>query len=299
MKVTAPGLIRSTAVAAIAAGLLFVVIQPIHPPDTLASVTTGAWSAIHQATLLMTVLFLAGITGIYASQVEESGWLGLAGYVALSLGLLITAGFVFVEAFIEPLLTGSSPAFVESVLAMVEGTPTQVDLGPLPTLWSASGALFLGGCIVFGIATIRARVLSRAAAAVFAASAAMIRRMRRIWVPRFGAHLDRTRCAAAHGRADRPRPRMARLRALVEGANTSRLAAGSDDRAVRANHGGLAPAPQTQRQGDRHERHPTHQWKKRNPDGRMEEARARRRDRVPDDLHLLDPGRLPVWAGAH
>ena len=35
MKVTAPGLIRSTGVAAIAAGLLFVVIQPIHPPDTL------------------------------------------------------------------------------------------------------------------------------------------------------------------------------------------------------------------------------------------------------------------------
>ncbi len=49
---------------------------------------------------------------------------------------------------------------------MVEGTPTQVDLGVLPTLWSASGALFLGGCIVFGIATMRARVLSRAAAAV-------------------------------------------------------------------------------------------------------------------------------------
>ena len=68
MKVTAPGLIRSTGIAAIAAGLLFVVIQPIHPPDTLASVTTGAWSAIHQMTLVMTVLFLAGITGIYARQ---------------------------------------------------------------------------------------------------------------------------------------------------------------------------------------------------------------------------------------
>ena len=52
----------------------------------------------------MTILFLAGITGIYASQVEESGWLGLAGYVALSLGLMITAGFVFIEAFVEPLL---------------------------------------------------------------------------------------------------------------------------------------------------------------------------------------------------
>jgi hypothetical protein len=151
-----------------AAGILFVVIQPIHPPDSLASVTTGAWSAIHEATLLMTVLFLAGITGIYARQVEQSGWLGLAGYVAVSLGLMITAGFVFIEAFVEPLMASSSPAFVSSVLAMVEGTPTQVDLGVLTTVWSASGALFLGGCIVFGIATIRADVLSRAAAVVFA-----------------------------------------------------------------------------------------------------------------------------------
>ena len=168
MKITAPGLIRSTGVAAIAAGLLFVVIQPIHPPDTLASVTTPAWSLIHQGTLLMTLLFLAGITGMYARQVEAAGWLGLVGYVALSLGLLLTAGFVFVEAFIEPLLADSSPAFVQGVLGVIEGTPSEIDLGAMPALWSTSGALFLGGCIVFGIATIRARILPRAAAVVFA-----------------------------------------------------------------------------------------------------------------------------------
>ena len=168
MKITAPGLIRLSGIAAVAAGLLFVVIQPIHPPDTVASVTTGAWSAIHQATLVMTVLFLAGITGIYASQVEQSGWLGLVGYIALSLGLLLTAGFVFVEAFIEPLMADSSPVFVQGVLGVIEGTPPEIDLGAMPALWSASGALFLGGCIVFGIAIIRARVLPRAAAAVFA-----------------------------------------------------------------------------------------------------------------------------------
>ena len=96
MKVTAPGLIRSTGVAAIAAGLLFVVIQPIHPPETLQSVTTPAWSVIHQASCVMLVLFLAGLTGIYARQVEKAGWLGLVGYIALSLGLLITAAFTFV-----------------------------------------------------------------------------------------------------------------------------------------------------------------------------------------------------------
>ena len=168
MKVTAPGLIRSTGVAAIAAGLLFVVIQPIHPPETLQSVTTPAWSVIHQASCVMLVLFLAGLTGIYARQVEKAGWLGLVGYIALSLGLLITAAFTFVEAFIEPILTALSPAYVTGLLGTVENVPSDLDLGALPTIYSISSALFLGGCIVFGIATIRARILPRPAAALFA-----------------------------------------------------------------------------------------------------------------------------------
>ena len=168
MKVTTNGLIRASGIAALAAGLLFVVIQPLHPADVLTSATTPAWSIIHQATCLMLVLFLAGLTGIYASQVEEAGWLGLGGYIALSLGLLITAAFTFVEAFIEPILAATSPGFVAGLLGMVEGVPSDVDLGALPTIYSISSALFLGGCIVFGIATIRARVLSRPAAALFA-----------------------------------------------------------------------------------------------------------------------------------
>lgn len=168
MNVTADGLIRASGIAALAAGLLFVLIQPLHPADTVTTVTTPAWSIIHQASCLMLVLFLAGLTGIYARQVEEAGWLGLGGYVALSLGLLITAAFTFVEAFIEPILAGASPAFVSGLLGMVEGVASDFDLGALPTIYSVSSALFLGGCIVFGIATIRARILSRPAAALFA-----------------------------------------------------------------------------------------------------------------------------------
>lgn len=168
MRVTSTGLIRASGIAAMAAGLLFVVIQPLHPSDELTSVVTPAWSAIHQATSLMLILFLAGLTGIYARQVDKAGWLGLVGYIALSLGLLITSAFTFVEAFIEPTLAGTSPAFVSGLLGMVEGAASDVDLGALPTIYSISSALFLGGCIVFGIATIRAHVLSRPAAALFA-----------------------------------------------------------------------------------------------------------------------------------
>lgn len=168
MKVTTNGLIRASSIAAVAAGLLFVVIQPLHPADTLTSVATPSWSVVHQATCLMLILFVAGITGIYASQVEVAGWLGLIGYVALSVGLLITAAFTFVEAFIEPILAGVAPAIVSGLLGVVEGKASDFDLGALPTIYSISSALFLGGCIVFGIAIIRARVLSRAAAGLFA-----------------------------------------------------------------------------------------------------------------------------------
>ncbi len=80
-----------TAVSAIIAGLMFMAIQPLHPSDTLASVTTSAWAIIHYATLAMLALFVAGITGIYAAQVEKLGWLGFAGYVALVVGLVLTA----------------------------------------------------------------------------------------------------------------------------------------------------------------------------------------------------------------
>ena len=167
MKVTTNGLIRASGIAAIAAGLLFVAIQPLHPADLLASASTAAWSIVHQASCLMLALFLAGLTGIYASQIEEAGWLGLIGYLALSLGLLITAAFTFIEAFIEPILVGPSPAFVSGLLDLAEGAVSDFDLGALPTIYAVSSALFLGGCIVFGIATIRAGIFSRPAAALF------------------------------------------------------------------------------------------------------------------------------------
>ena len=46
MKITTEGLIRWSGLAAIAGGIIFAGIQPIHPADELASVTTGLWAVI-------------------------------------------------------------------------------------------------------------------------------------------------------------------------------------------------------------------------------------------------------------
>ena len=168
MKVSAPGMIRATGLAAVLAGLMFVIIQPVHPADVIASVSTDAWAIIHYATLIMVMLFVVGITGIYARQVTELGWLGLAGFVVLSLGLLLTAAGGVIEVFVAPLLVESEPDFVHGFLGMVGGHPTDADLGAIPVLWSASSAGFLGGTMLFGIANFRAGILSRWASAIFA-----------------------------------------------------------------------------------------------------------------------------------
>ena len=97
MKITASSLIRWAGLSAMAAGIIFAGIQPIHPPDELSSVTTGTWAIITTLKTVMCLLFLAGITGIYARQVEEAGWLGLAGFLLLSLWLVLILPFTFLQ----------------------------------------------------------------------------------------------------------------------------------------------------------------------------------------------------------
>jgi hypothetical protein len=168
MNITASKLIDSASLSAVVAGLLFVVIQAVHPADSLASVTTSAWAIVHYVSIAMALLFVIGIGGIYARQVEQVGWLGLAGFLVLSLGLLLTAAFQFVEAAVEPVLASSAPGFVDGVLGLVEGHPSSVDLGALPTLWSVSSGLFLAGTLLFGIAVLRAGIVPRLASGLFA-----------------------------------------------------------------------------------------------------------------------------------
>jgi hypothetical protein len=168
MKITAHGLIRATGVAAMLAGALFVLVQVIHPAETVEAVAGDGWVPVHYLTIAMLSLFVIGVTGIYARQVEKVGWIGLIGFVALSFGLLLNIGGAFVEAFVEPLLAISSPDFVEAFNSMVMGTPYDYDLGALPTMWAASSAAFMAGTLILGIATLRAGVLSRWGAGVFA-----------------------------------------------------------------------------------------------------------------------------------
>jgi hypothetical protein len=161
-------LIRWAGVAAIVAGIFYVVVGLFHPPNVVASVTTTPWAIVHVVATAMCFFGLLGLTGIYARQVKESGRLGLAGYLLFSLWLVIIAGFTFTEVFILPLLATAAPQFVESWMGMLNGSASPMDLGGMPMVWTLSGPLYMLSGLLFGIATIRAGILPRWAGGLLA-----------------------------------------------------------------------------------------------------------------------------------
>lgn len=165
-------LIRWAGLSALAAGLIFAGIQPVHPLDTLESVTTTHWALIQSLKAAMCVFGLFGLTGLYARQAHAAGWLGLVGYLLFSLFYLLTLPFVYSEAFILPLLAREAPAFVTGFLGLFNGQLTGRELGPLPALYALAGfgGYVLGG-LLFGVATVRAGVLPRWPAVLLAVAA--------------------------------------------------------------------------------------------------------------------------------
>lgn len=164
MKVTAAGLIRWAGFSAMLAGVIYAGIQPIHPPDALSSVTTTAWAIITPLKVAMCLLFLLGWTGLYARQVKQAGWLGLAGFLLLSLCWALQLSFIFAEAFVVPLLANTAPKFVDGYLGIAAGRASDVNLGALPALYALTGILYVLGGVLFGVATFRVRILPRWAA---------------------------------------------------------------------------------------------------------------------------------------
>src|SRR5215212_5348515 len=135
MKITTSNLIRWAGLSAMAAGIIFAGIQPFHPPDVLASVNTSAFIIITSLKTVMCLFGLFGIAGLYARQVEETGWMGLAGYLLLTIFYAVQMCFAFVEPLILPLLVTESPNFVESALGMASGAGGPMNLGAFAVVY--------------------------------------------------------------------------------------------------------------------------------------------------------------------
>jgi len=168
MKLPQADLIRWAGLSALLAGLCYVVVGLFHPANAPASVTTTRWEVVHVFACLMSLFGVIGLAGLYARQARKAGWVGLAGFVLLSAWMVLIMGFSFVEAFVLPRVAASSPGFVQGWMGMFNGDPSPVNLGALPALWTVSAPLYIGGGLLFGIATFRARIFPRGAAVLLA-----------------------------------------------------------------------------------------------------------------------------------
>jgi hypothetical protein len=172
MAVTTTNLTRAAGLAAVAAGLLYVGVQINHPHLDVTVVTTTEYAVRQTAKVLFAALSLAGITGMYLRQVKQTGVLGLLGYILSCAGYLLILSIQVVAVGVLPSIARSAPGYVDDVLAVATGGHATGDVGLFQTLSLVSGAGYVGGGLLFGIALFRANVLARWAAALLAVGAA-------------------------------------------------------------------------------------------------------------------------------
>jgi len=174
MNITSSSLTKAAGAAAAAAGAIFIAVQIGHPHLDATSIQTTQMAVRDTLKVLMAALALAGITGMYLSQVRRNGVLGLVGYLVLSAGYLLIMGTAYVAAFVMPTVAASNPSYANDVIhvAITGGSPAG-DIGALATVAHVQGIAYLAGGLLFGIALFRARVLARWAAVLLAVGGAV------------------------------------------------------------------------------------------------------------------------------
>jgi hypothetical protein len=174
MNITSSSLTKAAGAAAAAAGAIFIAVQIGHPHLDATSIQTTQMAVRDTLKVLMAALALAGITGMYLSQIRRNGVLGLVGYLVLSAGYLMIMGTAYVAAFVMPTVAASNPSYANDVIhvAITGGSPAG-DIGALAVVAHVQGIAYLAGGLLFGIALFRARVLARWAAVLLAVGGAV------------------------------------------------------------------------------------------------------------------------------
>ena len=145
-------LIRLAGLAALASGVLSAIgdlLTLVVSRQDPQSATTTSY-AVDLLYLLSTALLLLGLVGLYTSQSQATGLLGLVGFLTTFLGTVLLVGALWFMVFGTPSLAAQDPELAESVLGQT---------GYL--LMLLFGAV---GWVLFGVATLRARVYPRWAA---------------------------------------------------------------------------------------------------------------------------------------
>ena len=151
-------LMRWSGLAAIlAAGLLSIgaLLSLATESENLSvSATTPSYAFSSLLYLLGGVLLLLGLVGLYIRQSGSSGTLRLVAFLVAFLGTALAVGATWAELFVAPALAVEAPR-------VLDAEPT----GMLALGFTLTFVVFLPlGWLLFGVASLRARIYPRAAA---------------------------------------------------------------------------------------------------------------------------------------
>lgn len=170
MNVTSSGLFKAAGAAAATAGAIFIAVQVGHPAGTDFDTQTTDWVVRSGAKTVMAVLALVGITGIWLRQHRQAGLLGLVGFVVFAVGYLAMLTVQVIAATVLPALLDTDKAYVMDVVHAASGGTPAGDIGAIQVVLNVSGAGYILGGLIFGIALFRAGILARWASVLLAVS---------------------------------------------------------------------------------------------------------------------------------
>jgi hypothetical protein len=149
-------LARLSGLALLLSGVLIAVPIVFHPSaaDSQA-LLRPAWIPVHTALTIAATLALFGLMGLYSRLREQSGWLGLIGFVLLFSGTTLFVTVLSIEGFVLP------------ALALSPDGQTLLDPagplfgGPLNVFLLLTGVVFSLGCLLFCAALLRSEIPGR------------------------------------------------------------------------------------------------------------------------------------------
>lgn len=151
---TSSSFARWGGLAVMVAGVLLLVAELLellpafdeYPFSELA--LTGMFLFQNTLYLLGLILLSVGLVGLYARQWQAAGPFGLVGFLAALVGTVFFTGFFWANIFVAP--------------ALAVGAPEFLDLGGRFPGFFLSLLLYAVGWLLFGLASLRARVYPRA-----------------------------------------------------------------------------------------------------------------------------------------
>lgn len=144
-------LVKVGAVGAVASGALLIVQEALYYAFGDSSATLATVGSLMYAVTVPLTTF--ALVGLYLRQAGAAGRFGVVAFLTALLGQLLLAGIVWVDLFVEP---AAPTLFEDPPAVMITG-------------FLASLGVYAVGWLLFGIATLRARVFPRAAAALLTA----------------------------------------------------------------------------------------------------------------------------------